>query len=135
MLNKCCFIGRVGRDPEIRTTQAGKKIANLSLGVSEKYKDVDGQKQEKTEWVNVGVFNDGLVSVVESYVKKGQLLYIEGKFQTRKWQDKDGQDRYTTEILLAGYNGQLVMLSKSEGEQQVKHDAPAIVDDEDEIPF
>ena len=135
MLNKCCFIGRVGRDPEIRTTQAGKKIANLPLGVSEKYKDVDGQKQEKTEWVNVSVFNDGLVSVVESYVKKGQLLYVEGKFQTRKWPDKDGQDRYTTEIVLGGYNGQLVMLSKSEGEQQVKHDAPAMVDDEDEIPF
>ena len=133
MLNKCCFIGRVGRDPEIRTTQAGKKIANLSLGVSEKYKDVDGQKQEKTEWVNVSVFNDGLVSVVESYVKKGQLLFIEGKLQTRKWQDKDGQDRYTTEVVLGGFNGQLVMLSKSEGEQQVKHDAPAMIDEE--IPF
>lgn len=133
MLNKCCFIGRLGRDPELRSTQAGKKVANFSLGVSEKYKDVDGQKQERTEWVKVSVFNDGLVGVVESYVKRGDLLYIEGQLQTRKWQDKDGQDRYSTEIVLGGFNGKLVMLGGSDKKPETKHDAPAMIDDE--IPF
>jgi single-strand DNA-binding protein len=111
-VNKVILIGNVGADPEIRNTQGGKKIANLRLATSESWKDSQtGERKEKTEWHTVVVFNEGLAKVVENYVKKGDKLYIEGALQTRKWQDQDGKDRYSTEIVLQAFNGTLTMLS------------------------
>lgn len=110
MLNVCNFIGNVGADPEIRSTQNGGKIANLRLAVSEKWKDRNGEQQEKTEWVSVVIFSDGLVGVIERYISKGSKLFVSGKMQTRKWTDQSGNDRYSTEIVLQGFDAKLVML-------------------------
>ena len=117
-INKVILIGNLGKDPEIRTTQDGREIANFSLATSESWKDkMTGERKDKTEWHNIVVFNDGLVKVIKSYVKKGSKLYIEGKLTTRKWQDQQGQDRYTTEIVLQGFNSTLVLLdSKSDSQ-------------------
>lgn len=112
-VNKVILVGNVGKDPEIRTFGNGGKVANFSIATSENWKDKQGQRQEKTEWHNIAVFNDGLVGVIERYVKKGSKLYIEGKLQTRKWQDRDGNDKYTTEIVLQGYGGTLTMLDSA----------------------
>lgn len=110
-VNKVILIGNVA-DPEIRRTQDGKPIANLRIATSETWRDRNsGERREKTEWHNVVVFNEGLCKVVEQYVKKGAKLYIEGALQTRKWQDRDGQDRYTTEVVLQGFNSTLTMLT------------------------
>jgi len=111
-VNKVILIGNVGADPEIRQTQAGKPIANLRLATSETWKDSQtGERREKTEWHTVVVFNEGLAGVVERFVKKGDKLYIEGALQTRKWQDQQGNDRYSTEVVLQGFNSKLDMLS------------------------
>lgn len=112
-VNKVILIGNVGKDPEIRTFGNGGKVANFSIATSEQWKDKQGQRQEKTEWHNIAVFSDGLVGVIERYVKKGSKLYIEGKLQTRKWQDRDGNDKYTTEVVLQGFNGTLTMLDSA----------------------
>lgn len=110
-VNKVILIGNVGKDPEIRTTQDGRKFANLRIATSESWRDkASGERKEKTEWHAVVVFNDALAKVVESYVRKGSKLYIEGQLQTRKWQDQTGQDRYSTEVVLQGFNGVLTML-------------------------
>jgi single-strand DNA-binding protein len=110
-VNKVILVGNVGTDPEVRTFGNGGKVANLSLATSETWKDRQtGERKEKTEWHRVAIFGDGLVGVVERYVKKGSKLYIEGKLQTRKWQDRDGNDKYTTEIVLQGPNSSLTML-------------------------
>ena len=110
-VNKVILVGNVGNDPEVRTFGNGGKVANLSLATSESWKDRQtGERKEKTEWHRVAVFGDGLVGVVERYIKKGSKLYIEGKLQTRKWQDRDGNDKYTTEIVLQGPNSNLTML-------------------------
>lgn len=110
-VNKVILIGNVGADPEIRRTQDGKAIANLRIATSEQWRDRNsGERREKTEWHNVVVFNEGLTKVVEQYVKKGAKLYIEGALQTRKWQDQSGNDRYSTEIVLQGFNSTLTML-------------------------
>lgn len=110
-LNKVTLIGRVGKDPEILRTQAGKKLASFSLAMSETWKDKNtGEKREKTEWINIVIYNEGIAGVVEKYVHKGSQIYIEGALQTRKWQDKEGKDRYTTEVVLQGFNGQLTLL-------------------------
>ena len=110
-VNKVILIGNVGADPEIRRTQSGAPIANLRIATSESWRDRNsGERREKTEWHNVVVFNEGLCKVVEQYVKKGAKLYIEGALQTRKWQDKDGNDRYSTEVVLQGFNSTLTML-------------------------
>jgi single-strand DNA-binding protein len=114
-LNKVMLIGNLGADPEIRSFQNGGKVANLRLAVTEKWKNKDGEQQERTEWVSIAVFNDGLVGVVERFLKKGSKIYIEGKLQTRKWQDKDGNDRYSTEVVLQGFGGTLVMLDGKQG--------------------
>jgi single-strand DNA-binding protein len=98
MLNSCNFIGNVGNDPDIRTTGNGNKVANLSLAVTEKWKNKQGERQEKTEWVRLNCFQEGLIGVIESYVKKGSKIYVSGKMATRKWQSQDGQDKYSTEI-------------------------------------
>ena len=110
-VNKVILIGNVGADPEIRRTQDGRPIANLRIATSEQWRDRNsGERKEKTEWHNVVVFNEGLCKVVEQYVKKGAKLYIEGALQTRKWQDNTGNDRYTTEVVLQGFNSTLTML-------------------------
>ena len=110
-VNKVILIGNVGADPEIRRTQDGRPIANLRIATSEQWRDRNsGERKEKTEWHTVVVFNEGLCKVVEQYVKKGAKLYIEGALQTRKWQDNTGNDRYTTEVVLQGFNSTLTML-------------------------
>ena len=98
MLNNCQFIGHIGNDPDIRTTGNGNKVANLSLGVTEKWKNKQGERQERTEWVRLNCFQEGLIGVIESYVKKGSKLFVSGKMSTRKWTDQQGQDKYSTEI-------------------------------------
>ena len=114
-VNKCIIVGNLGKDPEIRTSQEGKKIANFSVATSESWKDKStGERKEKTEWHNVVVFNEGLAKVAESYLRKGSKVYLEGSLVTRKWVDKQGQDRYSTEVVLQGFGGTLVMLSKVE---------------------
>lgn len=110
-INKVILIGNVGADPEIRRTQSGKAIANLRLATSESWKDKEtGERKEKTEWHTVAIFNEGLVKVVEQYVKKGSKIYVEGQLQTRKWQDLAGNDRYTTEVALNGFGCVLTLL-------------------------
>ncbi|TNM62003.1 single-stranded DNA-binding protein [Aliirhizobium smilacinae] len=110
-VNKVILIGNVGADPEIRRTQDGRPIANLRIATSESWRDRNsGERKEKTEWHTVVVFNEGLCKVIEQYVKKGAKLYIEGALQTRKWQDQAGNDRYSTEIVLQGFNSTLTML-------------------------
>jgi len=115
-INKVILVGNVGNDPEIRTFGNGGKVANFSVATSESWRDKQsGEKREKTEWHRVAIFQEGLVGVVERYVKKGSKLYIEGKLQTRKWQDRDGNDKYTTEIVLQGYGGNLTLLDSAGG--------------------
>ncbi|QND38984.1 single-stranded DNA-binding protein [Rhizobium leguminosarum bv. viciae] len=110
-VNKVILIGNVGADPEIRRTQDGRPIANLRIATSETRRDRNsGERREKTEWHTVVVFNEGLCKVVEQYVKKGAKLYIEGQLQTRKWQDQQGRDRYSTEVVLQGFGSTLTML-------------------------
>ena len=110
-VNKVILIGNVGADPEIRRTQDGRPIANLRIATSETWRDRNtGERKEKTEWHRVVIFNEGLCKVAEQYLKKGSTVYVEGQLQTRKWQDKDGQDRYSTEVVLQGFNSTLTML-------------------------
>ncbi len=109
-VNKVIILGRLGRDPEVRNFQNGGKVVNLRLATSERYKDREGNQQERTEWHSVAIFNDRLGEVAEKYLRKGSEVYIEGQLETRKWQDKDGQDRYTTEIVLRQYRGELQLV-------------------------
>lgn len=110
-LNKVQLIGNLGADPEVRSFQNGGQVCNLRVACSESWKDKQtGEKKEKTEWVSVAIFTEGLVGVAERYLKKGSKVYIEGKLQTRKWQDQAGNDRYTTEVVLQGIDGKLIML-------------------------
>ncbi|RIV85857.1 single-stranded DNA-binding protein [Aurantiacibacter zhengii] len=110
-LNKVMLIGNLGQDPEVRSFQNGGKVCNLRIATSETWKDRNsGERQERTEWHTVAIFSEGLVNVAENYLKKGSKVYIEGQLQTRKWQDQNGQDRYSTEVVLRGFNGTLVML-------------------------
>lgn len=115
-VNKVILIGNLGRDPEIKSFQNGGKIANISIATAEQWKDRQtGEKKERTEWHNVVINGDGLIGVVERYLKKGSKVYIEGQLRTRKWQDRDGKDRYTTEVVIAGMSGSLVMLDSAGG--------------------
>ena len=110
-VNKVILIGNLGADPEIRRTQDGKPIANLNIATSESWRDRNsGERKEKTEWHRVVIFNEGLCKVAEQYLKKGAKVYIEGALQTRKWTDKDGVEKYSTEIVLQGFNSTLTML-------------------------
>jgi single-strand DNA-binding protein len=110
-LNKVMLIGNCGADPEIRRTQDGRPIANLRIATSEQWRDKNtGEKREKTDWHTVVIFNESLCKVVEQYVRKGAKLYVEGQLQTRKWQDNNGKDRYSTEVVLQGFNATLTML-------------------------
>lgn len=132
-VNKVTLIGNLGRDPEVRTSQSGDKIVNLSIATSESWKDKSsGERKEKTEWHRVVVFNERLADVAANYLKKGSTVYIEGQLQTRKWTDKDGAEKYSTEIVLQRFRGELVLLGgKAAGEQAGK--AGDALDDE--IPF
>ena len=110
-VNKVILVGNLGKDPEIRRTQDGRPIANLSVATSETWRDKNtGERKEKTEWHRVVIFNEGLCKVAEQYLKKGAKVYIEGQLQTRKWTDQQGQDRYTTEVVLQKFRGELQML-------------------------
>ena len=117
-VNKVILIGNLGADPEVRTFQNGGKVCNLRIATSETWKDRNtGERREKTEWHTVAIFQEGLVRIAEQYLRKGSKVYIEGKLQTRKWQDQNGQDRYSTEVVLNGYDGNLTMLDgRGEGQ-------------------
>jgi single-strand DNA-binding protein len=143
-LNKVCLIGNLGKDPEIRSMQDGREIANLTVATSESWKDKNtGERKEKTEWHRVVIFSEGLVKVAKSYLKKGSKVYLEGQLQTRKWTDKDGQEKYSTEVVMQGFNAALVMLNKVERDADDDDQAPPpraqaatgsrVIDDE--IPF
>ena len=148
-LNKVLLIGRLGADPEIKQMVNGKNVARLSLATSNTWKDKNtGEKKEKTEWHRVVIFNEGLVNVVQQYVKKGAQVYIEGQLSTRKWKDeKSGTDKYSTEIVLQGFNSSFKILSSKnnqiENPQKNKNDKSSLQNDEnipindldDEIPF
>ncbi len=115
-VNKVILVGNLGADPEIRRTQDGRPIANLRVATSETWRDRNtGERRERTEWHRVVIFNEGLCKVVENYLKKGAKIYIEGQLQTRKWQDQSGQDRYSTEVVLQGFNSTLTMLDGRDG--------------------
>lgn len=148
MLNQCTFIGRLGADPEIRSMQTGYKttrMVSLRLAVSEQWKDKEtGEKKEKTEWIPITIWNDGLIAVAERYLRKGSKILVTGKWQTRKWQDQNGVDRYSTDCVLQGFDSKLIMLdtagqdgSKSEQSSQGerKQSSRQKVDFDDEIPF
>ncbi len=116
-VNKVILVGNLGRDPEIRSMQNGDEVAQLSIATSETWRDKNsGERKERTEWHRVVVFNENLVKVVKQYVKKGAKLYIEGSLQTRKWTDQSGQEKYTTEIVLQRFRGELTMLDGGRGE-------------------
>ena len=114
-VNKVIVVGNLGRDPEVRNFQNGGKVVNLRIATSETYKDREGNRQERTEWHSIAIFNERLGEVAEKYLRKGSTVYIEGKLETRKWQDKDGQDRYTTEIVLRNFGGELTMIGGRSG--------------------
>ena len=115
-VNKVILVGNLGRDPESRSFQNGGKVVNLRIATSESWKDKNsGEKKEKTEWHSVSIFNEGLANVAERFLRKGSKVYIEGALQTRKWQDAQGQDKYSTEIVLQGFNGVLTMLDGAPG--------------------
>lgn len=158
-VNKVILVGNLGADPEIRTFQNGGKVCNLRIATSETWRDRNtGERQERTEWHTVAVFSEGLVKVCEQYLRKGSKVYVEGQLRTRKWQDQSGNDRYSTEVVLQGFNGTLTMLDGrgegggqgggggySRGGSSGGYDqgyggggsgpAPAASDLDDEIPF
>jgi len=115
-VNKVILVGNLGADPEIRRTQDGRPVANLRVATSESWKDkTTGERREKTEWHRVVIFNENLCRIAEQYLKKGSKVFIEGQLQTRKWQDQSGQDRYSTEVVLQGFRGELTLLDRAGG--------------------
>ena len=144
-VNKVILVGNLGKDPEIRRTQDGRPIANLSVATSESWRDkATGERKEKTEWHRVVIFNEGLCKVAEQYLKKGAKVYLEGQLQTRKWTDKDGVEKYSTEIVLSRFRGELVLLdsrgdnSGAPARASASAEAPASFERnemDDEIPF
>ncbi|MAD14138.1 MAG: single-stranded DNA-binding protein [Pelagibacteraceae bacterium] len=148
-LNKVLLIGRLGNDPEIKQMTNGKSVARLSVATSETWKDKNsGERKEKTEWHRVVIFNEGLVGVVQQYLKKGSQVYIEGQIQTTKYTDNNGQEKYSTQIILQGYNSTLTMLGASNASSKVEdssmnQDSSSLPSDnnvssnelDDEVPF
>lgn len=153
-VNKVILIGNLGRDPEIRSTNDGTRVANLSVATSDSWRDkTTGERKERTEWHRVVVFNDRLVDIIEKYLKKGSKVYLEGALQTRKWTDQSGQEKYTTEVVLQKYRGELTMLdgarsggggesfasdepsTASTAASRGRAKTPAAGDLDDEIPF
>ena len=124
-INKAILIGNLGADPDIRSTQDGRKIANLRIATTESWRDKQsGERKEKTEWHTVVIFSEGLCKVAEQYLRKGAKVYVEGQLQTRKWADKDGNDRYSTEVVLQSFGGTLVMLDGKSDSQSQRQDNP-----------
>ncbi|ANB33252.1 single-strand DNA-binding protein [Rhodovulum sulfidophilum] len=116
-VNKVILIGHLGRDPEVRSFQSGGKVCNLRIATSETWKDRNtGERRERTEWHSVSIWAEGLVRLAEQYLRKGSKVYVEGKLETRKWQDQTGQDRYTTEIAVRPFKGELTLLDKRDGD-------------------
>ncbi len=146
-LNKVMLIGNLGKDPEIRVMQSGSEIANLTVATAESWKDKNtGEKKEKTEWHRVVVFNANLVNVCKNYLKKGSKVYLEGQLQTRKWTDKDGAEKYSTEIVLQNFGGTIIMLDGKQSSssnqsatssivEEAKKQFPGAAELDDEIPF
>ena len=152
-VNKVILLGNIGRDPEIRSMQTGNKMATFSLATSKRWKDKTTQEnKDKTSWHNIVIFGEGLVNIVEKYVKKGSKVYVEGELNTRKWQDQSGNDRYTTEVVLQGYNCNLTLLdSRKSDSNQLESESNSLDQDqksdtsltenkesddlEDDIPF
>ena len=145
-LNKVILIGRLGADPEIKQMINGKSVARLSLATNQNWKDKNtGEKKEKTEWHRIVIFNEGLVNVVQQYLKKGAQIYVEGQLNTRKWKDEQsGQDKFSTEVVIQGYNSSLVMLGggnqnsiPSQDSKQKSEDTSQVTQNEldDDIPF
>ena len=145
-LNKVILIGRLGADPEINQMVNGKSVARLSLATNQNWKDKNtGEKKEKTEWHRIVVFNEGLVNVVQQYLKKGAQIYVEGQLSTRKWKDEQsGQDKYSTEVVIQGYNSSLVMLGggnqnsipSQDSKQKIEDTSQAVQNElDDDIPF
>ncbi len=140
-LNKVQLIGSLGADPEVRSFQNGGRVCNLRIATSESWKDkATGERKERTEWHSVAITSDGLVSVAESYLRKGSKVFVEGQLRTRKWQDQSGNDRYSTEIVLQGYDAKLILLGgKPQGQNEPQERIPGSVDTpidlDDEIPF
>jgi single-strand DNA-binding protein len=148
-VNKVILVGNLGADPEVRQFNNGGQVCNLRIATSETWRDKStGERKEKTEWHNVAIFSEGLVKVAQSYLRKGSKVYIEGKLQTRKWQDQSGADRYTTEIVLQGYDANLTMLDgksdeggrgavkqSSGGRSKVGDPLPDVDYPDDQIPF
>ena len=114
-VNKVLILGRLGRDPEVRNFQNGGKVVNLRVATGERYKDREGNMQEKTEWHSVAIFNEKLGEIAEKYLKKGSQVYLEGQLETRKWQDKDGAEKYSTEVVLRNFRGELTLLDSRGG--------------------
>ena len=144
-LNEVKLIGHLGQDPEVRSFQNGGKVCNLRIATSEQWKDRNtGERQERTEWHTVAIFSEGLVNVAERYLKKGSKVYVCGSLQTRKWQDQNGQDRYSTEVVLRGFDAKLLMLDGNSGNQRTPDGSQGSPPDNgggyeddlsDEIPF
>jgi single-strand DNA-binding protein len=140
-LNKVQLIGRLGADPESRSLNNGGEVVNLRLATSESWKNQAGERQERTEWHQVVIFNEGLAKVAKSYLRKGSQCFIEGALQTRKWQDQSGIDKYSTEIVLQKFRGEIVLLDKREADGSqgapVQRPQPAAFDTDldDDIPF
>lgn len=136
-VNKVIIVGNLGRDPEVRTFASGGKVVNLRIATSETWKDkATGERKERTEWHQVAITNEGIAGIAEQYLRKGSKVYIEGQLETRKWQDQSGADRYTTEIVLRPYRGELTLLDGRQDDQ--RQEAPAqrnAMDDGDAIPF
>lgn len=136
MLNQCQFIGNLGADPEVRSFQNGGRVCNFRIAVTDKWKDKSGERQERTEWVSVAVFSEGLIGVIESYLRKGSKVFIQGSQQTRKWQDQSGNDRYSTECVLRGFGDKLVMLDGKENSNSGRQDSHRNADPlDDDISF
>jgi single-strand DNA-binding protein len=143
-VNKCIFVGNLGKDPEVRHTQDGKAIVNLSLAVSENWKDkATGERKERTEWIRVVIFNENIAKVAQAYLRKGSKVYLEGAMQTRKYTDKDGVDKFSTEVVLQNFRGELVLLDSKPVSDDPAAAAPgakpvarkAMADLDDEVPF
>jgi single-strand DNA-binding protein len=124
-VNKVILLGRLGRDPEVRNFQNGGRVVNLRLATSERYKDREGNMQERTEWHSVAIFNEKLGEIAEKYLRKGSEVYLEGQLETRKWQDQSGQDRYTTEIVLRQFRGELALVGGRGGGGEMGEPAEA----------
>lgn len=145
-VNKAIVIGNLGKDPEVRSSANGEKICNLTVATGESWTDkASGERKERTEWHRVVVFNDRITDVAEKYLRKGSKVYVEGQLQTRKWTDKDGTDRYQTEVVISRFKGELTMLDTRSSSNSTTNEAPrqaapqrrqaALRDLDDEIPF